>query len=105
MKSLSILFIVLLGLNPLLHAAEKPNIIVILTDDQRADTIHALGNQQIITPNLDRLADRSFVFECAYNFGGNTAAVCIPARNMLATWNTYFSPPTPSAPSAMIVGN
>ena len=71
-------------------AAEKPNIIVILTDDQRADTIHALGNPQIITPNLDRLADRSLVFECAYNFGGNTPAVCIPARNMLVTGNTYF---------------
>jgi arylsulfatase A-like enzyme len=72
------------------RAAEKPNIIVILTDDQRADTIHALGNPQIITPNLDRLADRSFVFDCAYNFGGNSPAVCIPARNMLVTGNTYF---------------
>jgi arylsulfatase A-like enzyme len=90
MKPLSILLSALFGLLPLLGAAEKPNIIVILTDDQRADTIHALGNPQVITPNLDRLADRSFVFESAYNFGGNTAAVCIPARNMLATGNTYF---------------
>jgi arylsulfatase A-like enzyme len=70
--------------------AAKPNIILVLTDDQRADTIHALGNSQIITPNLDRLAARSLVFERAYNFGGNCAAVCIPARNMLVTGNTYF---------------
>jgi arylsulfatase A-like enzyme len=71
-------------------ADQKPNIILIVTDDQRADTIHGLGNSHIITPSLDRLAARSFVFECAYNFGGNTAAVCIPARNMLITGRTYF---------------
>src|SRR5215210_7380291 len=32
-----------------------PNVVFILSDDQRADTIHALGNKHIRTPNLDRL--------------------------------------------------
>lgn len=85
-----LLAVLICSLHCVAHAAEKPNIILLLTDDQRADTIHALGNPQIITPNLDRLAGRSLVFERAYNFGGNTAAVCIPARNMLATGKTFF---------------
>ena len=32
----------------------RPNILFILADDQRWDTIGALGNPQIQTPNLDR---------------------------------------------------
>ena len=37
-------------------AEHKPNILFIFADDQRADTIAALGNPIIKTPNLDRLA-------------------------------------------------
>ena len=69
---------------------KQPNVLFIFTDDQRHDTIAALGNPNIITPNLDRLAKRSFVFHNAYNFGGNTDAVCIPARNMAMTGKTFF---------------
>jgi len=69
---------------------EKRNVLLLFTDDQRFNTIAALGNPHIKTPNLDRLARRSFVFRNAYNFGGNTAAVCIPARNMLMTGKTFF---------------
>ncbi len=36
--------------------SRRPNILFLLTDDQRADAIHALGNHVIQTPNLDRLA-------------------------------------------------
>lgn len=67
-----------------------PNVIYLFTDDQRFNTIGALGNSDIITPNLDRLAERSFVFHNAYCFGGNVPAVCIPARNMNMTGNTFF---------------
>ena len=38
-----------------INTPEKPNILFIFTDDQRFDTIHALGNDQIHTPNLDAL--------------------------------------------------
>lgn len=37
----------------------RPNVIVIKTDQQRADTIAALGNSHMITPNMDRLAKES----------------------------------------------
>jgi arylsulfatase A-like enzyme len=68
----------------------KTNVLFIFTDDQRYDTIAALGNPHIITPHLDRLARRSFIFRNAYNFGGNSGAVCIPARNMAMTGKVFF---------------
>ena len=34
--------------------AAPPSILLIVSDDQRPDTIHALGNETISTPNLDR---------------------------------------------------
>jgi len=71
-------------------AAAPPNVLFLFTDDQRADTIRALGNPHIVTPNLDRLAERSFVFRNAYCFGGNTGAVCIPSRNMTMTGRTFL---------------
>ncbi len=60
------LLCVCLGLAPALGAigtvraaerqatAERPNVLFVFTDDQRWDTIHALGNPEITTPNLDR---------------------------------------------------
>ena len=32
---------------------KRPNVLFLLADDQRYGTIHALGNEQIKTPNLD----------------------------------------------------
>jgi hypothetical protein len=49
--------------------AGKPNILFIIADDQRWDTIRALGNPEISTPNLDALAERGFVFRNAYCMG------------------------------------
>lgn len=36
----------------------RPNVLLLFTDDQRADTIGAWGNAHIRTPNLDRLVGR-----------------------------------------------
>jgi len=47
-------------------AAAPPNILFIVADDQRPDTIHSLGNETIQTPNLDRLAARGVVFSHAH---------------------------------------
>ncbi|MBT4823383.1 MAG: sulfatase-like hydrolase/transferase [Lentisphaerae bacterium] len=55
---------------------EQPNILLIFTDMQRADTIHALGNPVIRTPNLDRLAREGTAFTSAYS----PCPVCVPAR-------------------------
>src|SRR5262245_50971643 len=64
---------------------QRPNILFILADDQRHDTIHALGNEEIHTPNLDRLARNGFHFTNAYCMGSMTPAVCLPSRTMLMT--------------------
>jgi len=57
-------------------AAPQPNILLCFTDMQRADTIGALGNPVIRTPNLDRLAREGTAFSSAYS----PCPVCIPAR-------------------------
>ena len=41
---------------------KKPNVLFIVTDDQRFDTIHALGNEEIITPTFDNLVERGTSF-------------------------------------------
>jgi arylsulfatase A-like enzyme len=68
----------------------RPNVLFLFTDDQRADTIHALGNALIQTPNLDRLAGRGFVFRNPYCMGGNQPAVCLPSRTMLMSGRSLF---------------
>ena len=66
-----------------LTAAQPPNVVFIFADDQRADTIAALGNPVIKTPNLDRLVKRGVAFTRAYMQGGNGGATCVPSRAML----------------------
>jgi arylsulfatase A-like enzyme len=47
-------------------AAARPNIVFLLSDDQRVDTIAALSNAPIRTPNLDRLVRRGTAFTRAH---------------------------------------
>ena len=68
----------------------RPNILFFFTDDQRFDTIAALGNAQIRTPNLDRLVERGITFTHAHIPGGTSGAVCMPSRAMLHTGRTLF---------------
>lgn len=69
---------------------KRPNILFLLADDQRPDTIAALGNQVIQTPNLDSLVKRGFTFTNTYCMGSNTGAVCLPSRNMILSGKAYF---------------
>lgn len=57
-------------------AQKKPNILHIFTDQQRFDTIAALGNPIIKTPALDRLVREGTAFTSAYS----PSPVCVPAR-------------------------
>lgn len=75
--------------SPLLAQRPKLNVILLLADDQRADTVAALGNPHIRTPNLDALVKRGFVMRNAYCMGGNNGAVCTPSRNMLLSGRAY----------------
>jgi arylsulfatase A-like enzyme len=68
----------------------RPNILFFFTDDQRADTIAALGNPTIRTPNLDRLAHSGLAFNRAYMQGGLNAATCVPSRAMLLSGKSLF---------------
>ena len=61
--------------------AIRPNILWICTEHQRFDTIHALGNEHIRTPNLDRLVAEGVAFTHA--FCQNT--VCTPSRSSFLT--------------------
>ena len=55
---------------------KRPNLLRILTDQQRWDALGAAGNPHIRTPNLDRLAGQSCLFENAIT----PNPVCVPAR-------------------------
>ena len=59
----------------------KPNLIVFLPDQQRADTIACYGGKKVHAPNLNKLAAESVVFERAYV----THPVCTPSRSSLMT--------------------
>ena len=59
----------------------RPNLLFIFTDEQRADTLAAYGNPHIAMPNLNHLAAESVVFERTYV----TQAVCTPSRASLLT--------------------
>jgi arylsulfatase A-like enzyme len=69
---------------------ERPNILFLFADDMRADTIAALGNTTIKTPNLDRLAHRGLTFNRTYMQGAFTPATCVPSRAMLLSGQNLF---------------
>ena len=70
---------------------KKPNILFFFTDDQRFDTIRALGNVEISTPNIDRLVEEGTTFTHACIMGGTAPAVCMPSRAMLMTGRYLFN--------------
>ncbi|HID23384.1 MAG TPA: DUF4976 domain-containing protein [Planctomycetaceae bacterium] len=59
----------------------RPNILLIVSDDQRPDTVHALGNPIIRTPHLDRLVRNGTVFTRAVS----PNPICTPARAEIMT--------------------
>jgi arylsulfatase A-like enzyme len=63
--------------------AEKPNIVLLFTDDQTYESIEALNNTEIHTPNLNRLFRGGSTFTHAFNMGGWNGAVCIASRSMM----------------------
>ena len=63
--------------------SEKPNVVLLFTDDQTFETIEALGYDEVHTPNLNRLVRSGSTFTHAYNMGGWNGAVCIASRSMM----------------------
>ena len=62
-------------------ADDRPNIVLIMTDQQRFDTVGAWGNDHMITPNMDRLAREGMSFRQAYCPG----ATCVASRAAIFT--------------------
>src|SRR6201993_416674 len=62
-------------------AQRKPNLILFLPDQQRADTLACYGAVKIHAPNLNKLASQSVIFERTYV----THPVCTPSRSSLMT--------------------
>jgi arylsulfatase A-like enzyme len=98
-KPIALLIPLLAALTAAAADAPRPHVVFLFTDDQRADTIGALGNPHVQTPNLDDLARRGMVFQNAYCLGGNSPAVCLPSRNMLLSGRAYFRWQGPQAPA------
>src|SRR5436305_6042233 len=62
-------------------AQRKPNLILFLPDQQRADTLACYGGVKVHAPNLNKLASESVIFQRAYV----TQPVCTPSRSSLMT--------------------
>ena len=62
-------------------AAEKPNVIVIYSDDQGSLDLNCYGSDDLLTPNLDRLAARGVRFTQMYS----PSAICSASRAGLLT--------------------
>ena len=66
-------------------SAEQKDILFLFADDFAFDCVHALGNEEVATPNIDRLVERGTTFTHAYNMGAWGGAVCVASRTMLVT--------------------
>ncbi len=96
--TISILVALLLGCTSK-QAEQAPNIIFLLTDDQRWDALGCMGNKILRTPNIDRIASEGVIFENAYV----TTSICCASRACflagqyasrtgIHNFNTPFSP-------------
>ncbi len=88
------------------HAAEKPNIILILADDLGMNDLACYGRAEHRTPNLDRLANDGMRFTAAYT----AQPICSPSRAALMTGKcparlhlTNFLPGRADAPSQKLL--
>ena len=87
------LLLLVASLSPLAHAEQpsgqaknRPNIVFLMTDDQRWDNFGCYGRPEFRTANIDRLADQGVVFDKAYH----TVAICMPSRATIFS-GRYFS--------------
>lgn len=76
---------------------DQPNVLVVLTDQWRAEALGCMGDEQVQTPAIDSFAESGLVFDRAYT----PNPVCSPARGSLFTGqyphehgvisNTYYN--------------
>ncbi|OHB79044.1 MAG: hypothetical protein A2V98_01925 [Planctomycetes bacterium RBG_16_64_12] len=78
---ISVALLALSAVSTALRAADRPNVLFILTDDQAAWAVGVSGNSEAKTPNMDRLfRDGAYLVNCF-----TTTPVCSPSRASLMT--------------------
>jgi arylsulfatase A-like enzyme len=94
-RSFAILFAALvLPVSSPAAAAERPNILFILTDDQSPSDFRFYDRRSTLdAPVLDRLASGGMVFDSAVHMGSFTGAVCVPSRHMIMSGRTLWRLP------------
>lgn len=97
-----LLFVVFTAVVAVRAEERRPNVIVILTDDQGAADMTAYGATDLATPNMDRLARQGVRFTQFYA----AAAVCSPSRAALLTgrypWEVGVPDNAPAPPSESV---
>ncbi|CAE7736840.1 unnamed protein product, partial [Symbiodinium microadriaticum] len=82
------------SMNPV-FAAERPNILFIITDDQSPfDFKFYNPESKLDSPVIDRLASEGMVFDAAYHMGSWSGAVCTPSRHMVMSGRTVWHIPS-----------
>lgn len=76
---LSILALALLFSCKVEEEPQKPNLLFVFSDQQTFDMVGCYGNQQIITPNLDKLASEGLRFDKCFS----NSPICTPFRGIL----------------------
>ncbi len=96
MRYLLFIYLLFMACPPkqIIEEKNKPNVLILFTDDQRWNTIHAWGNDEIHTPNMDRLVAMGTSFTRAHVLGGNHGAICAFSRAMLLTGRPFWRIPT-----------
>lgn len=70
---------------------KRPNIIFLIADDHRYESIGINGCTDVSTPNLDGLGRRGTIFDQAHCQGSMHPAVCVPSRASLMTGRNIFA--------------
>jgi len=73
-----------------ISASGKPNFLVLIADDLTHHALNAVGNHEVQTPNLDRLARTGCHFTHCFHQGSWSGAVCVASRTMLNTGLSTF---------------
>ncbi len=81
MRSLGIAVVGVCLLTRFATGDSRPNVLLLVSDDQRPDTIHSLGNEVIETPNLDRLVREGTTFTRAMT----AVPICVASRAEILT--------------------
>ncbi len=86
--------IVLFGATALANAADRPNILFILVDDQSPFDFKIYNpSSSLQTPTIDRLAAEGMTFDAAHHMGSFVGAVCTPSRHMIMCGRTVWHLP------------